>query len=69
MLLLKKGKNQHEFVVQKTAEMATHFVISEEAVMLKLRIQGTKNDIRWFIRLLKSDSRFQVENKFFISDF
>lgn len=30
--------------------------------MLKLRIQGTKNDIRWFIRLLKADGRFDVEN-------
>ena len=37
-------------------------MIGKEAVMLKLRIQGTQNDIRWFIRLLKSDSRFQVEN-------
>lgn len=30
--------------------------------MLKLRLQGTKNDIRWFLRLLRSDSRFKVEN-------
>ena len=30
--------------------------------MLKLRLQGTKNDIRWFLRLLRSDSRFTLEN-------
>ena len=30
--------------------------------MLKLRIQGTKNDIRWFIRILQADKRYSVEN-------
>ena len=30
--------------------------------MLKLRIQGTKNDIRWFLRLLKSRPEMMVEN-------
>jgi len=30
--------------------------------MLKIRIQGTKNDIRWFMRILRADKRFDVEN-------
>ena len=28
--------------------------------MLKIRLQGTKNDIRWFVRLLQRDKRFEV---------
>ena len=30
--------------------------------MLKIRLQGTKNDIRWFVRLLQRDKRFDVNN-------
>lgn len=30
--------------------------------MLKIRLQGTKNDIRWFVRLLQRDKRFEVNN-------
>lgn len=30
--------------------------------MLKIRLQGTKNDIRWFIRLMQRDKKFSVEN-------
>ncbi len=30
--------------------------------MLKIRLQGTKNDIRWFIRLLQRDKRLDLEN-------
>jgi hypothetical protein len=30
--------------------------------MLKVRLQGTKNDIRWFIRLMERDSRVRLEN-------
>lgn len=30
--------------------------------VLKLRLQGTKNEIRWFIRLLQRDSRVELEN-------
>lgn len=30
--------------------------------MLKVRLQGTKNDIRWFLKLLGRDKRFEVEN-------
>lgn len=30
--------------------------------MLKLRLQGTKNDIRWFLKILSRDKRFDVEN-------
>lgn len=30
--------------------------------MLKIRLQGTKNDIRWFIRLLQRDRRLDIEN-------
>ena len=30
--------------------------------MIKLRIQGTKNDIRWFMRILEADGRYKVEN-------
>lgn len=28
--------------------------------MLKIRLQGTKNDIRWFVRLLQRDKRFEL---------
>ena len=30
--------------------------------MIKLRIQGTKNDIRWFMRILEADGRYKEEN-------
>lgn len=30
--------------------------------MLKIRLQGTKNDIRWFLKILKRDKRLDVEN-------
>ncbi len=30
--------------------------------MLKVRLQGTKNDIRWFLKMLSRDKRFDVEN-------
>ena len=30
--------------------------------MIKLRIQGTKNDIRWIMRILEADGRYKVEN-------
>lgn len=30
--------------------------------MLKIRLQGTKNDIRWFVRLLQRDKRFELNN-------
>ena len=30
--------------------------------MLKVRVQGTKNDIRWFIRLLEREPRVVLEN-------
>lgn len=30
--------------------------------MLKVRVQGTKNDIRWFIRLLEREPRMVLEN-------
>ena len=30
--------------------------------MLKVRLQGTKNDIRWFIKLLERDKRLEVKN-------
>lgn len=30
--------------------------------MLKIRLQRTKNDIRWFIRLLQRDKRLDLEN-------
>ena len=30
--------------------------------MLKIRLQGTKNDIRWFICLLQRDKRLDIEN-------
>ena len=28
--------------------------------MLKIRLQGTTNDIKWFLKLLKRDSRFEM---------
>ena len=30
--------------------------------MIKLRLQGTKNDIRWFLRLLNKNPNMDVEN-------
>ena len=30
--------------------------------MIKLRLQGTKNEIRWFIRLLQREPRVDLEN-------
>ena len=30
--------------------------------MIKVRMQGTKREIRWFLKLLKRDSRFRLEN-------
>ena len=30
--------------------------------MLKIRLQVIKNDIRWFVRLLQRDTRFEVNN-------
>lgn len=30
--------------------------------MLKIRLQGTKNDIRWLVRLFQRDKRFEVQN-------
>lgn len=34
--------------------------------MLKVRLQGTKRDIRWFLKKMERDRRWQVRN---ISDF
>ena len=39
-----------------------HIKFQKGDSMLKLRIQGTKNDIRWFIRILQADKRYSVEN-------
>jgi hypothetical protein len=41
---------------------AFYFSIQGGAYMLKIRLQGTKNDIRWFVRLLQRDKRFEVNN-------
>ena len=30
--------------------------------MIKVRVQGTKREIRWFLKLLERDSRFSLEN-------
>ncbi|MCI9537623.1 MAG: DUF3970 family protein [Eubacterium sp.] len=30
--------------------------------MLKVRLQGTKKDIRWFLKGMERDSRYEVEN-------
>lgn len=30
--------------------------------MLKVRLQGTRNDIKWFLKLLGRDSRFKLMN-------
>ena len=30
--------------------------------MLKIRLQGTTNDLKWFIKLLKRDKRFVINN-------
>lgn len=28
--------------------------------MLKVRLQGSRNDIRWFLKILEKDTRFDV---------
>ena len=28
--------------------------------MIKMRLQGTKNDIRWFLKVLEKDKRFDL---------
>lgn len=30
--------------------------------MIKVRVQGTKREIRWFLKLLERDKRFSLEN-------
>ncbi len=30
--------------------------------MLKIRLQGTRNEIRWFLKILEKDPRFDVVN-------
>ena len=30
--------------------------------VLKVRLQGTKKDIRWFLKGMERDSRYEVEN-------
>ena len=30
--------------------------------MIKVRMQGTKREIRWFLKLLERDKRFSLEN-------
>lgn len=30
--------------------------------MLKIRLQGTKKDIRWFLKGMEKDSRYDVED-------
>ena len=34
--------------------------------MLKVRLQGTKKDIRWYMKALHRDSRYEVD---YVSDF
>ena len=34
--------------------------MGKEDNMLKIRLQGTRNDIRWFLKILEKDNRFDV---------
>ena len=34
--------------------------------MLKVRLQGTKKDIRWYMKALHRDSRYEID---YVSDF
>lgn len=34
--------------------------------MLKIRLQGTKNDIRWYLKALNRDPRYEVD---YVSEF
>ena len=36
--------------------------------MLKIRLQGTTNDIKWFIKMLKKDERFKMNTPSEIMD-
>ena len=29
-------------------------------IVIKMRLQGTKNDIRWFLKVLEKDKRFDL---------
>lgn len=35
---------------------------SKEDEMLKIRLQGTTQDIKWFLKILKKDNRFIMNN-------
>ena len=35
----------------------------KEGIMLKIRMQGTAQDIKWFTKMLKRDSRFITEKQ------
>lgn len=38
-------------------------IINKEMIpVLKIRLQGTKKDIRWFLKGMERDSRYEVEN-------
>ena len=36
----------------------TKIYSEKETIMLKIRLQGTMNDIKWFLKILKRDRRF-----------
>ena len=40
--------------------------IKKEVKMLKMRLQGTKKDIRWFLKKIERDKRWRIAN---VSDF
>ena len=34
----------------------------KENAMVKVRLQGSRNEIRWFLKILEKDPRFDVED-------
>ena len=40
--------------------------IKKEVKLLKMRLQGTKKDIRWFLKKIERDKRWRIAN---VSDF
>lgn len=39
-----------------------HLLIDKEEIMLKIRLQGTTRDIKWFFKILARDKRFYLHD-------
>ena len=48
----------HNTAVRQHIKLTYNLPADKEDVMLKIRLQGTTNDIKWFLKILKKDNRF-----------